>query len=130
MSDPYLVRDLLDFIFSERVAQQNVHVAFAALGGGSSMGRVALWEHVKTNWDRVYAQLSKCAVVLNWCLEMGLGGLDDMAVHEDMVEFFTDKDTEAFGQSLCVMLDRVKVNGAVKARLEAQLRDWAASRSA
>lgn len=129
VSDPRLARDLLDFVFSEHVALQNVHIAFAALGGGGSMGQAALWEYIRSNWDKVYTRLSKCAVVLNWCLEMGLSGLDDMTVHQDMVEFFADKDTEAFGQSLLVVLDRVKKNAAVKARLRPQLRDWAASRS-
>ncbi|KXJ86067.1 putative aminopeptidase [Microdochium bolleyi] len=126
VSDAALARDLLEFVFSGQVALQNVHLAFASLGA-SGKGRVYLWEYVKARWDMVYGRLSKCAVVLNWCLDMGLSHSDDLKVRRDIEMFFADKDTSAFHRTLLVVLDRIKANAAARAKISPQLEEWAKS---
>ncbi|KAH7024576.1 glutamyl aminopeptidase [Microdochium trichocladiopsis] len=122
--DQDLAWDLLDFAFSDKMTLQNVHLVFSSLGA-SGEGRVYLWEYVKSNWQKVHETLSKCAVVMNWCLEMGLSHFDSAELHEEMEGFFAGKDTSSFHQVLLVVLDRIKANAAVRNRLAPQLREWA-----
>lgn len=124
IKDPHLVREFLDFVLSgEEMALQNVHLAFAALGD-NDCSRAILWEYIKTEWTTVYARLSKCPVVLNWCINMGLGQFSDMDAAIDISSFFADKNVAPFQRSLMVALDCIRRNAAFKERSETQLRLW------
>lgn len=124
IKEPYLVHEFLDFVLSaDEMALQNVHLAFAALGNNDA-SRAILWEYIQTEWTAVYARLSKCPVVLNWCIKMGLSQFSNMDTASDISSFFADKQVAPFQRSLMVALDCIRRNAAFKERSETDLRLW------
>lgn len=123
VKEPQLVQDFLDFLFSDQMTLQNIHLAFSALGNNEH-SRGLLWKYIKRNWKRVYGRLSKSAVVLSWCIEMGLSHFNDLETEREIASFYADKDTSHFRQSLSVALECIKRNATFKQRSEGETLEW------
>lgn len=126
-TDPIIIHNLLDFIFSDQVPLQNVHVATGALGSNGA-SRYLLWEYMKANWTAIHARLSMNEVVLNWTIQHGLCHFSDLQVEEDIARFFADKDIQAFASGLRVIKDSIKRNASYKTRDETELGQWLQNR--
>lgn len=121
--DPELVRDYLDFVFSDRVAIQDVHSGAVSLAANSRM-RHLLWEYLKDNWKSVEARLSANNVVFERFIRMGLSKFADHAIREDILAFFKDKDTSAYDRALVIVSDSIRTNAQYKERDEKLVLEW------
>lgn len=121
--DPELVRDYLDFVFSDRVAIQDVHSGAVSLAANSRM-RHLLWEYMKDNWKSVEARLSANNVVFERFIRMGLSKFADHAIREDILAFFKDKDTSAYDRALVIVSDSIRTNAQYKERDEKLVLEW------
>ncbi|BDD59143.1 hypothetical protein MAP00_004376 [Monascus purpureus] len=121
--DAGLVRDYLDFVFSDRVAVQDVHNAAASLAANSKV-RHLLWDYMKENWDSVVARLSANSVVTDRFVRLGLSKFADHAVEADIASFFQDKDTSGYDRGLVIVSDNIRTNARYKERDEKLVLEW------
>lgn len=121
--DPELVRDYLDFVFSDKVAIQDVHNGAVSLAANSKM-RHLLWEYMKNNWKSVETRLSANNVVFERFVRMGLSKFADHAIGEDISAFFKDKDTSAYDRALVIVSDCIRTNARYKERDEKLVLEW------
>jgi aminopeptidase N len=116
---PDLVKDYLDFIFSDNVAIQDIHVGASSLAADSK-----LWAYMKDHWESVLVHLSSNNVVFNRFVQMGLSGYADRSIGEDIESFFKDKDTGPYARGLAVVLDTIQTASRYKERDERPVHEW------
>lgn len=121
--DPILVKEYLDFVFSEKVAIQDLHGGAVSLAANSKV-RHLLWEYIKTNWNAVETRLSSNNVVFERFVRMGLSKFADHQIGDDIGNFFKDKDTAAYDRALVIVSDNIRTNASYKERDEAQVLEW------
>lgn len=121
--DPVLVKDYLDFVFSDKVAIQDMHSGAVSLAANSKV-RHLLWEYIKSNWTSVEAQLSSNNVVFERFIRMGLSKFADHRIGEDIAGFFQGKNTRAYERALVIISDNIRTNASYKARDEALALEW------
>ncbi|OJJ95560.1 hypothetical protein ASPACDRAFT_82034 [Aspergillus aculeatus ATCC 16872] len=118
-----LVRDYLDFVFSDKVAIQDIHNGAVSLASNSST-RHLLWEYMKAHWDMVESRLSTNNVVFERFVRMGLSKFADYTIEADISAFFQDKDTSAYDRALVIVADSIRTNVHYKDRDEALVLEW------
>lgn len=118
-----LVKDFLDFQFSDAVKVQDVHSGSMALAANPK-ARDALWQYIKDHWDVVYQKLSGNSVVLDRYLKNSLQKFASHEKEKDISRFFQDKDTKGFDRGLVQVSDTVRGNANYKERDEELLREW------
>ncbi|PYI30864.1 hypothetical protein BP00DRAFT_345294 [Aspergillus indologenus CBS 114.80] len=121
--NPDLVRDYLDFVFSDKVAIQDIHNGALSLASNSST-RHLLWEYMKTHWDMVESRLSTNNVVFERFVRMGLSKFADHTIETDISAFFQDKDTSAYDRALVIVADSIRTNVHYKDRDEGLVLEW------
>ncbi|EAW14671.1 M1 family metallopeptidase [Aspergillus clavatus NRRL 1] len=121
--DANLVQDYLDFVFSDKVAIQDVHNGAVSLAGNSKV-RHLLWEFMKINWDMVEARLSANNVVFERFVRMGLSKFADHHIGADIASFFQNKDTSAYDRALVIVADCIRTNANYKERDEKLVLEW------
>ncbi|KAJ4502159.1 hypothetical protein HRR81_004501 [Exophiala dermatitidis] len=115
--------DLLQFVTSEEVPVQDAHGGVAAVSNNNETRRVA-WEFTKKEWKRIEERLKGTNIVLDRWIKMALPKFSDIAIRDDIAEFFKDKNTAAFSRSLVITHDSITSNANYKQRDEAQLLEW------
>lgn len=123
VTDADLVYDYLDFVFSDKVAIQDVHNGAVALAANSKV-RHLLWEYMKRNWDAVEARLSANNVVFERFVRMGLSKFADHNIGADIASFFKDKDTSPYDRALVIVADSIRTNANYKERDERLVLEW------
>lgn len=118
-----LVRDYLDFVFSDKVAIQDIHNGAVSLASNSST-RHLLWEYMKAHWDMVESRLSTNNVVFERFVRMGLSKFADHTIEADISAFFQDKDTSAYDRALVIVADSIRTNLHYKDRDEGLVLEW------
>ncbi|CAG7981479.1 unnamed protein product [Penicillium olsonii] len=121
--DAALVKDYLDFVFSDKVAVQDLHSGAVSLAGNSKV-RHLLWGYIKENWDAVSNRLSFNNVVFERFVRMGLSKFADHQISEDIAAFFQDKDTVAYDRALVIVADNIRTNASYKERDVALVLEW------
>jgi aminopeptidase N len=121
--DPELVKDYLDFIFSENVAIQDIHVGASSLAANSKV-RHLLWGYMKGCWESVSARLSSNNVIFNRFVQLGLSSYADRSIGEDIESFFKDKDTGPYARGLVVVLGTIRTASRYKERDEKPVHEW------
>ena len=121
--DAELVKDYMDFVFSDKVAIQDVHNGAASLASNPQT-RHLLWDYMKTNWASVEARLSANNVVFERFVRMGLSKFADHDIVADIASFFQDKDTSAYDRALVIVADSIRTNAHYKERDEKQVLGW------
>ena len=121
--EPALVKDYLDFVFSDEVAIQDIHSGAVALAANTD-ARYLLWEYMKTNWASVEARLSSNNVVFERFIRMGLSKFVDHNICEELTDFFKSKDTGAYKRALVIVLDSIRTNASYKERDEVPVLEW------
>lgn len=121
--DAILVDDYLDFVFSDKVAIQDVHNGAVSLAANSK-ARHLLWEYLKKNWDFVEGRLSTNNVVFERFVRMGLSKFADHSIGADIAAFFQKKDTSAYDRALVIVADSIRTNANYKERDEKQVLKW------
>lgn len=121
--DAALVTDYLDFVFSDKVAIQDIHSGAVSLAANSKV-RHLLWQYIKDNWAAVETRLSSNNVVFERFVRMGLSKFADHQISDDIAAFFKDKDTGAYDRALVIVSDNIRTNASYKAREEALVLEW------
>lgn len=121
--DAVLVDDYLDFVFSDKVAIQDVHNGAVSLAANSKV-RHLLWEYLKKNWNLIENQLSTNNVVFERFVRMGLSKFADHSIGADIAAFFQTKDTSAYERALVIVADSIRTNANYKERDEKQVLKW------
>lgn len=121
--EPALVKDYLDFVFSDKVAIQDIHSGAVALAANNK-ARYLLWEYLKTNWASVETRLSSNNVVFERFIRMGLSKFADHKIGEDIADFFKNKDTAAYDRALVIVGDSIRTNASYQERDEALVLEW------
>ncbi|KAJ5105123.1 Peptidase M1 alanine aminopeptidase/leukotriene A4 hydrolase [Penicillium alfredii] len=121
--DPTLVQDYLDFVFSDKVAVQDVHGGAVSLAANSKV-RHLLWDYMKKNWTAVETKLSHNNVVFERFVRMGLSKFADHQIGEDIAAFFKGMNTSAYDRALVIVADNIRTNATYKERDEALVVEW------
>ncbi|KAE8348860.1 peptidase family M1-domain-containing protein [Aspergillus coremiiformis] len=121
--DAGLVKDYLDFVFSDKVAIQDIHNGAVSLAANSKV-RHLLWDYMKKNWDTVEARLSANNVVFERFVRMGLSKFADQSIGQDIASFFQNKDTSAYDRALVIVSDSIRTNSCYKERDEKLVLEW------
>lgn len=118
-----LVKDFLDFQFSDKVAIQDTHTGALSLAANPK-ARYTLWQYVKENWEAVHKKLSGNSVVIDRFLKNSLQKFASHEVEKDIAAFFKDKDTKGYDRGLVQVSDTVKGNANYKERDEGLIIEW------
>ncbi|KAJ0413729.1 peptidase family M1-domain-containing protein [Aspergillus carlsbadensis] len=118
-----LVNEYLDFVFSDKVAIQDIHNGAVSLAANSKV-RHLLWEYLKNNWKFVEARLSANNVVFERFVRMGLSKFADHGIEGDIASFFQNKDTGVYDRALVIVADSIRTNANYKERDEKQALEW------
>ena len=120
---PALAKDFLNFLFSDKVAVQDVHSGAASLAANPK-ARGVLWEYIKENWDSIHKKLSGNSVVLDRFLRMSLSKFASHEVEKDIAQFFSGKDNRGYDRSLGVISDTVRGNANYRERDGKLIMEW------
>ena len=118
-----LAHDFLDFIISETVPVQDVHLGVQSLATNATV-RAEVWTWLKANWDRVHGRLAGNSVVLARYVKSALNHFADHAVERDIAQFFAHRDTEGFDKLLAQVADAIKRNANYRERDEKLILEW------
>jgi aminopeptidase N len=121
--DAALVKDYLDFVFSDKVAIQDIHSGAVSLAANSKV-RHLLWQYIKDNWTAVETRLSFNNVVFERFVRMGLSKFADHQISDEIATFFKDKETGAYDRALVIVSDNIRTNASYKEREEALVLEW------
>ncbi|PGH23121.1 hypothetical protein AJ80_02749 [Polytolypa hystricis UAMH7299] len=121
--DQALVKDYIDFLFSGKIAVQDLHTGAVSMAANSK-ARVTFWEFIKANWPLVEGTMSANKVVLERFIRMGLSKFADEAIEQDIINFYKDKDQSGFDRGLVIVSDTIRTNAAYKARDEQRVLEW------
>lgn len=121
--EPALVTDYLDFVFSDKVAIQDMHSGAVSLAANSRV-RHLLWEYIKTNWTSVETRLSSNNVVFERFIRMGLSKFADHQIGDDIATFFQSKNTGSYERALVIISDNIRTNASYKERDQALALEW------
>ena len=121
--DASLVKEYLDFVFSDKVAIQDIHNGAAALAANAAM-RHLLWEYLKEHWSAVASQLATNSVVIDRFLRLGLSKFADYGVERDIASFFQDKGTGGYDRALVVVSEGIRTNSRYRERDEGGTLEW------
>lgn len=127
-TDVELVEDYLNFVFSDKVAIQDVHNGAVSLAANSK-ARHLLWQYMKDHWGMVESRLSSNNVVFERFVRMGLSKFADRQVGSDIVSFFEKQDTSAYDRALVIVSDSIHTNARYKERDEALVLEWLGAHS-
>ena len=118
-----LVKDFLDFQFSDKVALQDMHTGSIALASNPK-ARYAFWDYVKENWEKVHEKLSGNSVVIDRYLKTTLQKFASYDIEKDIASFFKDKNTKSYDRGLVQVSDTVQANANYKERDEKLVLEW------
>jgi aminopeptidase N/puromycin-sensitive aminopeptidase len=122
-SDPALVRRALDYAVSSKVRNQDAAVQFSiALQNPSS--RELAWNYIKTNWDKVQAQLT---TEMGGRLVGATGSLCSTDAREDVKQFFAVHKVPSSDRSLRHAIERIDGCVELRSLQEANLQKWLAA---
>lgn len=121
---PDLAKQVMDFVFSDKVAMQDKHSSTIALANNSKV-RPEVWNYVKENWDtKVHPALAGNPVVLERFLRFGLNKFTDVKTADDIRSFFKDKDTRGYNKGLDVVDDTIRSYASYAERDGGVVREW------
>ncbi|KAJ5238695.1 hypothetical protein N7468_003314 [Penicillium chermesinum] len=121
--DPALVTEYLDFVFSDKVAVQDIHNGAVSLAGNAKV-RHLLWDYIKSNWTSVEARLSSNNIVFDRFIRMGLSKFADHQTGEDITAFLKSKNIGALTRALIIVADNIRTNASYKERDQALVLEW------
>ena len=123
-----LAREYFDFLFSSgQVARQDIHTGATALAANSKT-RVAQWDCIREQWEKIHEALSGNMVMLDRFVRVSLNKFADREVGREIETFFKDKDTRGYDRSLGVVRDTIATNAGYKERDEGLILEWLTAR--
>ena len=123
VQSPELVKNFLDFQFSDNVKVQDTHSGSIALAANSK-ARDILWQFIKDNWDALCTKLAGNSVILDRYVRTSLEKFASYEKEKDIMNFFKDKDTSGFDHGLVQVSDTIRGNANYKERDKALVLEW------
>lgn len=128
VEDADLIKNnLVPFNFNSSPPQNAVPAADMHVLGGNlaahPTGRAIQWDFVKNNWDLVAAKLGN-PIVVDRFVGLSLKPFTDIAIIDEVEEFFKDKDTSSFNRTLETAKDRIRGRASYKKRDATALKQW------
>ncbi|KAF2855094.1 aminopeptidase-like protein [Plenodomus tracheiphilus IPT5] len=124
VQSPELAREVMNFVFSDKVAMQDKHSGTIALANNSKV-RTEVWHFIRDNWDsKVHPTLSGNLVVLERFLRFGLNKFADDGIADEIQKFFEGKDTRGYNKGLEVIDDTIRSYAGYKRRDEKVVKEW------
>ncbi|RDW62077.1 peptidase M1 alanine aminopeptidase A4 hydrolase [Coleophoma cylindrospora] len=118
-----LAHEYLQFAFDGKVKSQDVHQVAASLAANFTVN-IEVWNYIKEHYDNLYELLSCNMGVFDRFLRMGLAKYSSKKVHDDIKDFFADKDCKGFDRGIGVVLDQIANASAYKERDSKALEEW------
>ena len=118
-----LASEHLGFAFEGNVKAQDLHHVAHSLSANTAVN-IEVWNYIKEHWHDVYKLLSVNLVVLDRFLRIGLAKYSSRKVHDDIQDFFADKDCTGFDRGLAAVLDQIANSSAYKERDSKVLEKW------
>ncbi|KAI9795929.1 MAG: hypothetical protein M1833_006577 [Piccolia ochrophora] len=118
-----LAQGFLQFLFSGRVAMQDMHSGAVTLAANSKV-RLDFWHYLKDNWNAVTGKLAGNSVVLDRFLKLSLTKFSSHEVQQDIAHFFEGKDNRGYDRTLGVIADTVRGNANYKERDQDLILEW------
>lgn len=119
----HLIKDFLDFQYSDKVAIQDLHTGSVSLAMNAK-ARDTLWSYVKENWNSVSKKLSSNPVVMDRYLKTCLSKFSNHEIEQEIGAFFKDKNTKGYDRGLVQASDNVRANANYKERDEQLVLEW------
>ena len=116
-----LAYDYLRFAFDGNVKAQDIHHVVRSLAANPAVN-LEVWSYLKEHYDNIHTLLPPG--VFDGLLRIGLGKYSSLAVHDDIKEFFANKDCKGFDRGVGVVLDQITNTSAYKARDSKAVEDW------
>jgi hypothetical protein len=120
---PDLVKDFLEFQFTDQVAVQDMHSGSVALAANAK-ARHTFWHWIKENWVTVHNKLSGNSVVLDRYLKNCLHKFASHEIDKDIKDFFSGKDNTGYDRGLVQVSDTIRGNANYKERDEPVVLEW------
>lgn len=118
-----LVTDYLNFVFSDKVAVQDIHSGAVSLAANTEL-RHLLWEYIKKNWSSIESKLSTNNMIKDRFIRLGLSKFSDREVGKDIAVFFQNKNTGGYDRALVIVSDYISTNANYKERDEKSTLEW------
>jgi aminopeptidase N len=118
-----LAHEYLQFAFDGKVKLQDVYNVVGSLASNSAVN-IEVWNYIKEHYDDLYKLLSGNMSVFDGFLRVGLSKYSSKKVHDDIKDFFADKDCKGFDRGLGVVLDQIANSSAYKERDSKALEEW------
>lgn len=121
--EPEVIKQVLDFMLSDKVKVQDKHTPAIALSNNSD-ARYALWSFIQENWETIFKQMSGNLVVLDRFVKNSLNKFASHQTLDEIEKFFADKDTAGFDKGLAAIKDTVSGNAAYVERDGEKVLAW------
>lgn len=86
--------------------------------------RDGFWLYFKNNYDAIYKSMSTNMVVLDRFVKLTLANYLTMEMHDEIYNFFKDKDVHGFERSYKQVLDNIKIRSAWVQRDQENVKEW------
>ncbi|TVU33087.1 hypothetical protein EJB05_24872 [Eragrostis curvula] len=103
--DPDVVREVLDFMFSPEVRNQD---SIWVLRGVGAAGYEVAWEWLKENWDHISATIS--GTLLTYFVSITVSALATDEKGDDAEEFFKSRTKANIARTVKQSIERVRIN--------------------
>lgn len=123
---PDLIQRTLQLALNGEVRNQDIYMPLSGLRAHKE-GTNALWEFVKSNWDRLVEKLPPGLMLLGSVVSMSTSSFTHEEQKKDVEEFFRNKSTKGFDQTLAQSLDgvtaKIKWLGRDRSSVDAWLKE-------
>ncbi|CCK70993.1 metallo-aminopeptidase KNAG_0F03310 [Huiozyma naganishii CBS 8797] len=101
-----LLERTLGYLFDGTVLSQDIYIPMQGMRG-SKEGVEALWKWTQKNWDELVKRLPPGLSMLGSVVIISTSGFTSLEAKKQIEEFFKDKSTKGFDQSLAQSLDTI-----------------------
>ncbi|KAJ2701100.1 hypothetical protein FB645_004762 [Coemansia sp. IMI 203386] len=124
--NPELIDELLEFVLSDNVRNQDVHQAISAISS-TTAGRERLWKWYMANYSLLAGRYRASMSYMGALVRISTGGFigDDKA--EEIERFLANKDTSKFQRVVDQSLEKIRSNTAWFNKDREDVRAWLAN---
>ena len=104
--EPELLERTLDYLFDGTVLNQDIYIPMQGMRAHKE-GVEALWSWTQKNWDELSRRLPPALSMLGSVVMIATSGFTSLDAKRQIKEFFDNRSTKGFDQSLAQSLDTI-----------------------
>ncbi|SSD60283.1 probable Alanine/arginine aminopeptidase [Saccharomycodes ludwigii] len=104
---PELIQRTLGYLLDGTILKQDIYYPMGGLRA-TPQGIESLWNWLQKNWDEINKQLPPGLSMLGSIVNLGTSGFTSLEKIGEIKEFFSQRSTKGFDQSLAQSLDSIK----------------------